>query len=146
MVGKEEKGVNCSYWDLVGLTTREWLVVLYAVIIVLIIISLAGLIIYIVRSCCCIMFMDEELQRVDRRNTTNGMLNDKRIVHNKLAERDVIIAAPQQMQPMISGQQFQFESPPRKIDRNCPLHGRKKYYKGAKHEDRILLTDEQVIG
>uniref|UniRef100_A0A8R1TXI4 Uncharacterized protein n=1 Tax=Onchocerca volvulus TaxID=6282 RepID=A0A8R1TXI4_ONCVO len=92
-----------SYWNLFTLSTREWIVVFYAVIIVFIIISMAALIICIVRSCCYVTFTDEEV-----------------------VERDVVINMPQQMPS--TGQPSHVESSDvHRIDENCPIHGRKKY-------------------
>ncbi|OZC12857.1 hypothetical protein X798_00491 [Onchocerca flexuosa] len=55
------------YWNLFTLTTREWIIVFYAVIIVFIIIFMAALIICIVRSCCYVTFTDEEINRANGR-------------------------------------------------------------------------------
>ncbi|VDO30355.1 unnamed protein product [Onchocerca flexuosa] len=60
--------IKCSnYWNLFTLTTREWIIVFYAVIIVFIIIFMAALIICIVRSCCYVTFTDEEINRANGR-------------------------------------------------------------------------------
>ncbi|VIO92110.1 Uncharacterized protein BM_BM1293 [Brugia malayi] len=101
-----------SYWNLFVLTTREWIVVLYAVTIVFIVIFMITLIICIVRNCCYIVCTNDEED----------------------VERDVIMTVPQQA-PVV-GQSSHSENS------QCPVHGQKKYHNNARVHKHNLLVDD----
>ncbi|VDK87069.1 unnamed protein product [Litomosoides sigmodontis] len=130
-------------WNSFMLTTREWIVVLYAVIIVFIIISIATLTVCTVRNCCYVIFTsDEEVSRRSGRISTDELtrITQKTYVPNADAERDAIIRVAQQSP--LTGQSFRTEnSPVNRIDEACPIHGREKYHNNVELQKNNLLMD-----
>ncbi|KAL3997377.1 hypothetical protein ACH3XW_10635 [Acanthocheilonema viteae] len=137
-----------SYWNSFLLTTREWIIVLYAVIIVFMIISMIALTICIMRNCCYVICTGD-----DEISCTNGRINSDGLIRNANktftpnttnAERDVIITVPQQV-PLTDQLSHTKSSDVNRTGEACPIHGQKKYHNNFELQKKSLLLEDGHI-
>lgn len=89
-----------SDWELLTLTTHEWLIVIYAVITVIILLVIVALIICMIRSCCCIVYGGtDEFNHFNRRFNSNELIrsSNRGFLPYTDEENDFVVTVPQQV-------------------------------------------------